>query len=73
MLLVQCNKQQCSLQVTELCVGETHSDMNNSVERRSALFSVSDCDATGTVRSSLLGKWAWGILQAWNCNVYGNI
>jgi len=56
MLLVQCNKQQCSLQVTELCVGETHSDMNNSVERRSALFSVSDCDATGTVRSSLLGK-----------------
>jgi hypothetical protein len=23
--------------------------------------------------SPLLGKWAWGILQTWNCNVYGNI
>jgi len=47
--VVECNKRLGSLQVTELCVCETHSDMNNSAERRSALFSVSDRDATGTV------------------------
>jgi hypothetical protein len=48
-LLVKCNNRHGSLQVTELCICGTNSDMNNSAKRHSALFTISDCDARRTV------------------------